>query len=454
MKADKDLDLTPVAFEIENVKRLKAIRLEVVGPTLIVGGRNRQGKTSALDAIEMALRGGDSIPPDPVRHGAKVASTRIDLGDLVVERTIRADRKTALVVRDAEGVEQSSPQKLLDRLVSRLALDPFSFARMPRDQQARVLLDVLGLASAFEQVAAHSKRIYDRRTELGRKLRERQAQLLAMPAHKGVPDTETKAADLLAELERREEGKRAWQALAGEADKASVVADDKAADIDDDERQLAELEAKVVALRQQIGERRVELDRARATANQASRAFDAASYDDPAEIKAQLATVEESNAKVRANVARVRAQLEIAELDKACEQCTTELEQAEEAKRQTLEQAKFPVPGLTVEQVEERGQQVLALQLNGAPVSQASAREQLTLGFALCAAQKPKIRIALLREGAYLDDDGLALVAEVAQQFRFLAIIERVSRDGAGCHVLIEDGEAHEIEESNQHGTK
>ena len=50
-------------LEIENVKRIKAVKIEPSASGLtIIGGDNNQGKTSVLDAIAWAL-GGDRYRP-------------------------------------------------------------------------------------------------------------------------------------------------------------------------------------------------------------------------------------------------------------------------------------------------------------------------------------------------------------------------------------------------------
>ena len=50
-------------LEIENVKRVKAVKIEPTANGLtIIGGNNNQGKTSVLDAIAWAL-GGDKYRP-------------------------------------------------------------------------------------------------------------------------------------------------------------------------------------------------------------------------------------------------------------------------------------------------------------------------------------------------------------------------------------------------------
>lgn len=53
-------------FEVENVKRIKAVQI-TPSPTglTVIGGRNNQGKTSVLDAIMWAL-GGDRYRPSQV----------------------------------------------------------------------------------------------------------------------------------------------------------------------------------------------------------------------------------------------------------------------------------------------------------------------------------------------------------------------------------------------------
>lgn len=50
-------------LEIENVKRIKAVKIEPTKDGLtIIGGKNNQGKTSVLDSIAWAL-GGERFRP-------------------------------------------------------------------------------------------------------------------------------------------------------------------------------------------------------------------------------------------------------------------------------------------------------------------------------------------------------------------------------------------------------
>ena len=59
------------SLEIENVKRIKAVKLEPSANGLtIIGGTNNQGKTSVLDAIAWALGGDKYKPTAAARDGA------------------------------------------------------------------------------------------------------------------------------------------------------------------------------------------------------------------------------------------------------------------------------------------------------------------------------------------------------------------------------------------------
>ena len=64
-------------LEAENVKRIKAIQLSPSESGLtIIGGRNNQGKTSALDVIAWGL-GGDRYRPSQSHRDGSVLPPRL-----------------------------------------------------------------------------------------------------------------------------------------------------------------------------------------------------------------------------------------------------------------------------------------------------------------------------------------------------------------------------------------
>ena len=106
-------------LEIENVKRVKAVKVEPTpnGLTLI-GGKNKQGKTSVLDAICWALGGEKYRPSSPAGWLCVAATLHIVMSNgLVVERK---GKNSDLKVIDPTG--KKAGQTLLNEFVEQLAL--------------------------------------------------------------------------------------------------------------------------------------------------------------------------------------------------------------------------------------------------------------------------------------------------------------------------------------------
>jgi recombinational DNA repair ATPase RecF len=91
-----------LSLEAQNILRLKAVHIVPHGPLVVIGGENKQGKTSILESIRMACGGARAMPAEPVRRGAKEGIVRLDMGDLVVEFTVDKSGGS-VVVRDADG---------------------------------------------------------------------------------------------------------------------------------------------------------------------------------------------------------------------------------------------------------------------------------------------------------------------------------------------------------------
>ena len=136
-------------LEIENVKRIKAVQLEPNASGLtVIGGRNRQGKTSVIDAIAWAL-GGDRFRPSAAqREGALTPpDLRVELDNgLIVERR---GKNSDLKVTDPSG--RRGGQQLLNEFVEQLALDLPRFMQASSREKANTLLQIIGLR---EQLAA------------------------------------------------------------------------------------------------------------------------------------------------------------------------------------------------------------------------------------------------------------------------------------------------------------
>ena len=149
-------------LEIENVKRVKAVKIEPSPNGLtIIGGKNNQGKTSVLNAIAWALGGDHYRPSEATREGSVLPPTLhiVMNNGLVVERK---GKNSDLKVTDPTG--KKAGQQLLNEFVEQLALDLPRFMEAnngdksqflrygPYAVRARLLLDSLILPLSVDQV--------------------------------------------------------------------------------------------------------------------------------------------------------------------------------------------------------------------------------------------------------------------------------------------------------------
>jgi hypothetical protein len=406
-----------VSLQAENFKRLRAVRIEPDGRLALITGKNAQGKSSVLDAIQAALGGKDAVPTKPVRDGAESARVVVDLGDLIVTRKFSGGR-TSLVVESRDGLKHPSPQSVLDAVVGPLSFDPLAFSRQTSKQQAQTLRE---LVPGLDTTALDNERkaAFDKRTDVNRDVKALQAQLEAMPIV-NAPDEEASIADL-ARQHRAASEKAAAHARAQQkqAEHERAVEAATAA--------LAEAERAVKTCRERLAAAEKLRDDHRAVVVSAQ--TPAGELD---AIAARMEQAEKVNEAVRAKKARVAKAADLAKREEAAAALTAKIKDVDERKAAALAAAKLPVAGLAVD-----GD---AVTLNGVPFEQASSAEQLRAGLAIGAALNPTLRVVLVRDGSLLDEASLRLVAEWAEANRMQVIMERVA-DGTTSGVVIEDGE-------------
>ena len=143
-------------LEIENVKRIKAVKVEPKASGLtVIGGNNNQGKTSVLDSIAWALGGERYKPSQATREGSVIPPTLhiVMNNGLVVERK---GKNSALKVTDPNG--QKAGQQLLNEFVEQLALDLPKFMEASGAEKAKILLQIIGVGPQLTQLEQQENR--------------------------------------------------------------------------------------------------------------------------------------------------------------------------------------------------------------------------------------------------------------------------------------------------------
>ena len=399
----QDHPLTIVKLTASNVKRLRAVTIAPDGNLVVLSGRNGQGKTTVLDCIEYAIGGKDAICAEPVRRGEDSAEIVCDLGDLVVRRRFVAGGGTSVEVTDKNGLRFPSPQKVLDELYGRLSFDPLAFARQVPKQQMETLRGLLGLD--FSESDRRQDALFDERTLVNRELKAAEARLKALPELPNTPATLVSAADLVAEIQR------------AQARNAEVA---KKRD------RLTAIEARAKALQAELDALGEEWKRISAE--------DLATID-TAPLTQRLGEVEQINNRVRQNAQRAEVAREVEAKSARSDELTKQIDAVKASKAERIAAAKMPVPGL--------GFGESGVTLNGLPLQQASAAEQLRVSVAIGIAMNPRLRVLLIRDASLLDHDSMRLVAEMARDAGAQLWLERVETDDATT-VVIEDGQVQE----------
>jgi len=431
-----------IGLSVENFKRIQAVNIKPGEGLNVVGGKNGNGKTSLLDAIEVALGGKRSAPPKPVRNGQK--SSRIVLktdGDesrhlspLIVTRTFTEDGKSQLEIRTADGYKAPSPQAILDDLYSQVAFDPLAFTRLKPKEQADSLRALVGLD--FSALDAEYKQVYDERTRVNKQGVEMAAKLKGLPFHEDVPEQEVSVSDLMDELERRESVNRQNAVSRYNVKDARQEVLRLTGVVRSTRDQIARLQRELASQERDLAEAEKQ---AKETEDQACILLD----EDTEEIRQKIKYAESTNAKVRSNRQRAELEASLAAKREESSRLSARLKEIDAIKAQQMSEAKWPVDGL--------GFDSDGIAFNGLPFEQASSAEKLRVSVAMGVAMNPTLRLMLIRDGSLLDDEHLELVRQMAEEFDTQVFLERVS-EGDECAVIISDGMVKELAKPSGNG--
>ena len=404
-----------IEFRAERFKRLSAVEITPEGNTVIISGKNGQGKSSVLDAIWLALGGGnatkDSATTVPIKEGEKDAVVRLDLGDIVVTRKWTASGST-LTVEGADGRKYSSPQTLLDTLVGTISFDPLSFAKMPPMEQRSQLIDLVKLPVDLDELSAQRKALYDQRTFVNRELKTVQAELagIQLPDN-DVPEEEISIAEMTKKI---------------------GMAQDQRSRIIMGRQRLQEKVEKAKALRELIQQKTDELTSLGNQIRSETEILESCKEPDVQAMRSQLDNAEQINKLVRQK--KHKAELQVRLNDKTTESdgITQQIESIDRTKKEAFLNVRFPVDGLAVD---EEG-----ITYNGIPFRQCSSAEQLKVCVAIASALNPEIRVIRVPDASLLDEESMKVMQDLAQQQDIQIWMERVTDGKEKVGVVIEDG--------------
>lgn len=411
----------------ENVKKLRAVEITPKGELVEITGKNGSGKTSVLDAIWWAMAGTKHIQAVPIRQGADTARIRLDLGELIVERRFTPKGST-LTVEKADGARYGSPQSILDALLGALTFDPLAFVNQEPREQFQTLRKIVPLEVDVDQLDALNRGDFDRRTDINRMAKEKRAQAMGMVVPTGLPEGAVDTAAIKDAM-----GEAATFNAELEARKARRVGVTR--DVSDHRAKAAAKRNERDALRRAADERDREAVESEAGADALqTKLDDTPPLPEPVDItalRAALDKAEATNRGIEQRTKRAALVAEVERLDTQARDLTETMAIREKTKVNAIAKAPMPVPGLGF------GEGIVTF--DGVPFDQAETSAQIRVGVAMAMAANPKLRVIRIKEGSFLDQDNIALIAEMARQHDYQVWIERVDTSGK-VGVVIEDG--------------
>lgn len=395
-------------LEIENVKRIKAVKIEPreSGLTLI-GGNNNQGKTSVLDSIAWALGGERFKPSQATREGSVIPpNLHIVMNNgLVVERK---GKNSALKVTDPNG--NKGGQQLLNEFVEQLALDLPKFMESSGKEKAQTLLQIIGVGDQLVQLEKEEKELYQERLYVGRTADQKEKFAKEQPYFPEAPKDLISPSDLIRQqqeiLARNGDNQRKRENLHK---------------LEQDYQKINDALSELLAKQKKIEE---DLRIARLSATDLQ-------DESTAELEDSISNIEEINRKVRANLDKEKAEDDAKGYRSQYNELTEKINDLRSKKNSLLDSAELPLPELSVADGE--------LIYKGQKWDNMSGSERLKVSTAIVRKLNPDCGFVLLDKLEQMDMETLKEFGLWLESEGLQAIATRVST-GDECSIIIEDG--------------
>lgn len=395
-------------LKIENVKRVKAFSLKPNENGLtIVGGGNRQGKTSVLDAIAWALGGDKYRPSMPQHEGAETPPyLRVELSNgLIVERK---GKNSDLKVTDPNGTK--SGQQLLNSFIEQLALDLPKFLYSSNKEKAQILLKIIGVGDKLKTLDNEEQKLYQERLTVGRIAEQKRSHAKELVFFPGVPEEPVSAMELLRQqqeiLKKNDENRKKKE-------------------------EIEKLQEKAVLLKEQITELMMQQKQVLSRLETVQREVDTLIDESTEEIEKKIQEVDETNRKVQSNLEKKKADEEAAKYEEDYRDLTGRIEKIRSNKKDLLDNADLPLPDLTVIDGE--------LVYRGQKWDNMSGAEQLIVATSIVRRLNPKCGFVLIDKLEQMDLETLKEFGTWLEREGLQAIATRVST-GDECSIIIQDG--------------
>lgn len=408
-------------LEIENVKRIKAVKIEPTENGLtVIGGKNNQGKTSVLDSIAWALGGENYRPSDATRQGSVIPpNLKIVLNNgLIVERK---GKNSSLKVTDPSG--QKAGQQLLNTFVETLALNLPKFMESSGKEKAQTLLKIIGVGDQLAAMEQEEKELYNERQAIGRIADQKEKFAKEQVYYPNAPKDLVSPSELIRQQQE-------ILAQNGENQRKRNKVDQYKRDIDT-------LSEAIEKLQDELAMKQKALQQAKDSYNMTFMDAQELKDQSTAELEESIANIEEINRKVRANLDKEKAEDDARGYREQYQQLTERIENLRNDKTNLLNSVDLPLPELSVKEGE--------LIYKGQKWDNMSGSDRLKVSTAIVRKLNPECGFVLMDKLEQMDLDTLREFGQWLEQEGLQVIATRVST-GDECEIIISDGYSYDSE--------
>lgn len=431
----------------EHFKNVKVIDFVPNRYVTKISGANGAGKTSVLDVLFWCLAPRKTLTADFIRRGQKKGFLRVETETHIITRRLDDKGGSLEVELKTNGTLVKDPVDWLEKIAGELGFDPLKFRNMKPEQQFEVLRGLVELEADVDDLEVRNENDAKTVTERTKEMKQLRAARDRITIDKTLPKEPVDIDALLAEARAVTEHNRKVEQETRERYEQRNVRNALILNIEERTRRIAELEEDLKEQRD-----------AQATASARLEAANAAMMalppleilKDRAELDERISAASANNSRITVNNANRE---QFARYDQDADKIEIELDAMEKQIRErklkiarTLEQAKFPVPGLSFETLEEgssgreRKNPKKIVTYHGIPLADCSSAEQIRVSTAIGMANKPKLRFLLIREGSLLDESGWEILEQMAHENDFQILCEVVDTSGR-VGIFMQDGE-------------
>ncbi len=431
-----------ITLDVENFKSIEKKVVEINGRSLLITGKNGEGKSSLIQAL---LSGIDSKiqPSNTIKKGAKKASTKVVIAGVMNGKEenyvlemfyTEANQSGRIILTNSLGEKVKSPKEVLKSIIGNISFDIFAFLKSKKGDQIKILKELSGVAPQINKLDFDRKAVFDDRQFLARTVKENEA---VMNNHGMTPDeidlysTPIPLEPLQEVMNGISKKITTWTDVKNKTDKFKedyevvlpAIKSKELQAIKDNEVKVAKILEETELIRQSI----IDTD-AKITLSESNYTKGVAWLDKNEEPKAEIASQAITDA-VSHNTQHEKV-LSLAEKQKGLiadkqrlEKLNSDIEDIDAKKDKLIKNSKLPIKGLSFDEDN--------IYLDGLPVEegQQNTAALIDMGVEISMALNPNLRAIFIHEGSLFDKESLSALIKKVEDRGYQLIVELVTED-------------------------